>query len=431
MTKFLSKINLLSLRLKHIQNKLDYNEKPISFKTKTTRLSFNLNSQLGKIEALRNKNSAEVLGKYQYLSQGDDGFVLRFIPEIPDEDSHVIKIFKPPKTTGDQLNLTLQELQNISLDQANREFSGLSLMMGHPNVPLLLSSEVDVCDLSIDEVEYPQAYAIKLSYIPNLRPCGPRALSDAFGAIMTDEGFIIDYEHRNRLAKYLWGQAASLSKALKELGIYHRDVDTVNLKIQTPDLRLILMDFARAALPVKDNLPFTEDPDMLCDENLFLDRAKTKAGLDNSNEEIISKQIQLFNLQKQRLLNINQELVIYEPELKIDQSNQKAQDFELLYYWITYAIERHNEHFVYRHEKKYTQNVMIPQVKEMFLHDFESLIQWAVCPENDLIQFKKVFTLSEQKSEEYINIFVKCLKKIPIIHSDEFSEYNAKQKHLT
>lgn len=426
MTDFSIMINHLLLRLKYIKIKLYCDEKTTFSQTQTQKISFSLNSQLGRIEALRNKNSAEVLGKYQYLSQGDDGFVLRYIPEMPDEESHVIKVFKPPQTTEDTENLPVKELQHISLDQAKREFSGLSLMKGHPNVPLLLSSEVDVCDLFIDEVEYPQAYAIKLSYISNLRPCGPRALTEAFGAIITDEGFKIDYGHRNKLAKYLWGQAASLSKALKELSIYHRDVDNVNLKIQTPDLRLILMDFARAAIPVKENLPFTEDPDMLCDENLFLDRARTIVGFHDTNEDIINKQIQLFHLQKKRLLNINEQSVLNEPELKIDQSNQRVQDFELLYYWITYAIHRHNDHFLYRHEMKYTEDVMIPQVKEMFLYDFEKLIQWAVCPEDDLIQFKKVFTLSEQKSEEYVQIFVKCLKQIPIVHSNDFLEYYAK-----
>ncbi len=41
-----------------------------------------------------------------------------------------------------------------------------------------------------------------------------------------DNKYYVDYNARNHLVQYVWGQAASLTCALSERGIYHRDVDT-------------------------------------------------------------------------------------------------------------------------------------------------------------------------------------------------------------
>jgi len=421
MADFLVKLHSLSNRYKGLKRKF--------LLQNTTKVCFHLNTQLGKIQAVGRQTDAENKGKYQYLSQGDDGFVLRYIPELPDEDAHVLKIFKSPPINELDFTPTQEELLVIPLDQAKREFSGLSLLMGHPNVPLLLSHEIDICDLVMDGIEYCQAYALKLSYISNLKPCGSQVFSDVFGVVETDEGLQIDYEHRNKLIKYLWGQAALLTTALKEAGIYHRDVDSVNLKIQTPDLRLCLMDFARASIPLKTNLPFTDDPDMLCDETLFLDRAKASLKSNSTNQSKIQEKLQLFKLQKNRLININQELLCDDPTLKIDDSTHMLQDMELLFYFITRAIKNHNENSIYKHEQKFTLNVMIPHVKELFLNDIQSVVQWASCPENDLIKFKRVFTILNQKStQKDIQLFVKSLNTISYVHSEEYLSYNTSKK---
>lgn len=183
---------------------------------------------------------------FREVSSGEDGEVIMAVPQTAKSRTYVIKVFKCPTVDAkDQ-----PEMDSIVLDQARREVTCLTLLKGHPNVPRLISKEVDTCTLLKDGVPHPKSVLIRQEYIKNLRDITNEKL-EVLGLNQdpVDKMYYVDYNDRNRLVQYVWGQAASLTCALSERGIYHRDVDDCNFMIQMPELRLVLLDFMRAEVP--------------------------------------------------------------------------------------------------------------------------------------------------------------------------------------
>jgi hypothetical protein len=76
----------------------------------------------------------------------------------------------------------------------------------------------------------------------------------------------IDLVSHSCLVKYINYQMVDVLLYLEKLNIRHRDLESVNVKVQMPAMRLVVFDFARADLPDVDGLEPTQCPNKIIAE---------------------------------------------------------------------------------------------------------------------------------------------------------------------
>lgn len=186
--------------------------------------------------------------QYKKIDQGDDGYIILALDDSDSTKKYIMKIFRTKEVSKEDQ----PAMDALVADQAKRELTALTLLKGHPNVAKLISTEIDTCGLHMDGLEYPGSLMIRQEYIPDLVKISSfdwSVLSIVREGCGKDSSFHIDFKARNRLIRYVLGQIASVVKALKENGIYHRDCNFFNVMIQKSRLHFYLLDFARADLP--------------------------------------------------------------------------------------------------------------------------------------------------------------------------------------
>lgn len=187
------------------------------------------------------------------IGNGDDGLVFKVFNSEREDTPIAIKTIR-------KLNRN-PFLDAIARDQAYREFKALKLIKNHPNFLKLYSDELDDC--CVDDKPPYDAWAIRMSYEPNLwniveisRFCGLQALT-------------IDLHSHSILVKYINYQMFDVLLHLEKLNIRHRDLDSVNVKVQMPAMRLLVFDFARADLPNENGLEPTQCPNDIIAEAYY------------------------------------------------------------------------------------------------------------------------------------------------------------------
>jgi len=286
------------------------------------RILQNLQYRLANLELNPNHLSLD-LGKitiegitYKKIRSGDDGIIIlvKHPPDAPQEPkTYIIKAFthKPTKNEKTRMGLDL-----ITADQAMREWKSLTLLKGHPNVPQIISTELDTCALEVDNVVFPKAYLIREEYIENIYSITSYYINYlGISSNEDDTKFFIDYNLRTTLAKYLWGQVASLTKALRDHRIYHRDVDSCNFMIQMPSLRLFLLDFAKADIPGMQSpqsiMNFEDDEE---DSSVSLRRRTQYKNVNNNGKS--------------------------DTRYKIDHTTTDVLDYEMMCRWVSIAVSK-------------------------------------------------------------------------------------------
>lgn len=398
----------LGTKIKHLKKRINFVKLNMTKKT-----VIYLGGNLGSIEI-------EEGSRNQLLSQGDDGFVVKST-QNDEPKTYIIKVYKA-KLREKEYNKSQEvqdELKKIVQDQALREFTCLKLLQGHPNIFPLLSSEIDSCRIKLeDESEYmPETSALRLSYIPRLQQFVTwfpdffqNKWAQYLGVILQDEALIIDFEHRNNLARYLFGQAASLAHALKEHNIYHRDIDSCNISIQMPQLRLYLMDFARA------KLPGMEDPDTMHGSSEELQRKSKKIKKSYNDEGIFSLDYELSLMKRQRYLNYNN-THNFKREDRLFPSQTDVEDRELLFHYIKLVVYDYAAVKVYLSEQDNLKKTIIDYAKSKFITNLADLLPWSKPPEEDLKKFAIVLLHFDDNPDEKW-----YLKSYPITHSSGFTE---------
>jgi serine/threonine protein kinase len=201
--------------------------------------------------------------EYSLVGDGDDGVIIKANREKhPDGELVIYKIFKCVQ--GDD---EFSKAKNqVVRDQALREFNALTLLRHHPNFLNLYSSELDTCELTDLDEHHPKCYAIQLNYISNLT-----LMENSFELLgikydAATRVVSMNYDHRNKLVKYVLTQTFAMISYLKKLGIKHRDLDNCNFMMKLPELKPYIFDFSRASLPHYPGLEDTIDPQILHDQ---------------------------------------------------------------------------------------------------------------------------------------------------------------------
>ena len=345
----------------------------------------------------------------RYLSEGDDGHVVVCRQEEEPRE-YAIKVYRTKLEAPE----VLEEMQRVTKDQATREFTALTLLAGHPNVFALVSTEVDECRLRMNpSKEYmPWTSAVRLEYVHGLWEVEANEIGKFFGVVKGAEGgFMVDYGHRDRLARYLFGQAASLACALKEKGIYHRDVEACNVRIQLPQLRIFLMDFARA------RVPGMRDPEEILDDDSVVERVVKK-------RKTVSGPVPLYieNLKREverRYNNFNEDHNTDHYRLYKHTEVPEVGDHEMLYYLIHQMLLRNARGYWYQSELQYFKGNVLGFAREKFVSDLKALLPWAEVPEDDVRIYRDMY---EQSSDVFI-----VWGRSPEIHSEGFEEFKAAQ----
>ena len=182
---------------------------------------------------------------YDQIGMGDDGVIMHKKGEPT-----VFKVF---------LRADSYVLNQIREDQAKREFQSLTLIGEHPNFLTLISPEVDNCNVKLKKKTYNSCWVIQLEYVECMRDI--EEVLPYIGYSVDDQTPCMNFDHRNHLLKHITAQFFAILKRLKETGIKHRDLDTVNIKIQLPAFTIRVFDFARAYVPGMT------DPDTITSQN--------------------------------------------------------------------------------------------------------------------------------------------------------------------
>jgi serine/threonine protein kinase len=407
------------------------------------RLGAVLRSDMGDI--MVGKAGTELISK-----SSDDGYVVKIKNADPARD-YVIKVYKQPIKTSaavpvdkdprdfdvkvhatgraEEYVVTVKKLPvaaSVSLDdkyvavardQVLREFKALTLLKGHPNVPGLLSSEVDTCTLHVKSDEILKSFLIKMEYLPNLKDFYSTDLKN-FEKILGDDGSVtIDFVHMHILVDYVYGQAASLVTTLNEKGIQHRDIDVNNFLIQPDTLRIILMDFARAKLPYVDGMPDSQDPDVIakhCEDVM-------------SNVSSTEEELEFAKYKHRRYKNYNKEATFGDMEKR-----DVVSDSIMFWYFISKAMDHLctecRSRFYDSQVEVAILKLKILKLKDLFDTDVKSIVHLATPPTENLKLYYKVHTSGKTqvgKQKLILN------KPINIVYSPTYEDTAKKIKNGT
>ncbi len=120
-------------------------------------------------------------------------------------EEYVVTVKKQPVSPD---MLVQQKYVAVAKDQVMREFKAYSMLKKHPNVPRLLSTELDTCSLHLKSDEILKSFLIKLEYLPNLKDFNTTDLKHLEKIVGADNNITIDFLHMHRLVDYVYGQAA-------------------------------------------------------------------------------------------------------------------------------------------------------------------------------------------------------------------------------
>ena len=210
---------------------------------------------------------------FKTLATGDDGITI--LKKLVDGHQTVIKCFvdRGMKTHTDDSEIKF--IKEIAKDQAMRELKAISLVGGHENffstatTPAKL--EVITLRTRFDSV-YENIPSIALNYVENLISIdnataffgfseGVENGSHTLPLVEINYKNTMNFEHRNILFKYVSNQLFSATDYMHSRGITHRDLDSVNVQVVYPSIRVKIMDFAKAGIPDIDGYPHSENPD--------------------------------------------------------------------------------------------------------------------------------------------------------------------------
>jgi hypothetical protein len=261
---------------------------------------------------------------YSIVGDGDDGVVIKANKETcPDGEVFVYKIFKCVQV-DDEYSRARNE---VVREQALREFNALKMIKDHPNFLRLYSSELDTCELTDLHAHFKECYAIQLNYLSNLTYM--KRSFDLLG-IQYDAATkvaVMNYDHRNKLVKFVLVQTFSMLSHLEKLGINHRDLDSCNFMMKLPELKPYIFDFSRASLPHYMGLEDTADLDVKYDqikkELEILKRSKR-------NKTIVSK----MDILQYKLLQ-------YASPVQEFSDFCRVTDKFMCKFWIDRALQRH------------------------------------------------------------------------------------------
>jgi serine/threonine protein kinase len=346
-------------------------------------------------------------------NNSDDGFIVK-MHSTDHSEAYVIKVYKQPENVNGPLR---EKYVAVAKDQVAREFKSLSLLKGHPNVPRLLSDEIDTGTLHIDDGKKLKSFILKTEYLPNLKNFYSSPFSRLEMMLDSDGSVFVDFAHMRRLVDYVFGQAASLMHFLQRYGIEHRDVDVENFLIQTNSLRIVLMDFARAKIPHVDGLPDTEDPDEIvkrCDSIMSSSRS--------SDEEY-----DLANYTKKRYKNENNNIA------REVQGGGVMRDTILAYYWISHSITRYcTIELRSKYEEEEAEiaalRLITKQFKDVFENDLRPILHYAVPPTEDLAKYLKVYEMGSTKDG---NTKLRRSRPTRVVHSADYEEIKEKIRRGT
>jgi len=262
--------------------------------------------------------------EYSLVGSGDDGMIIKANREKhPDGELIVYKIFICVQGDDD-----FSKAKNeVVRDQALREFNALTLLRHHPNFLNLYSSELDTCELTDLGEHHPKCYAIQLNYLSNLTRMEKSFELLGIKYDAATQVVSMNYDHRNKLVKYVLTQTFAMISYLKKLGINHRDLDSCNFMMKLPELKPYIFDFSRASLPHCPGLEDTIDPNILSDQ---LEDEYNEIRLLKRNQETMS-QIKVNRYKRRQ----------YESPVKGYSGNRPNSDRFMCKYWIDKALQRH------------------------------------------------------------------------------------------
>ena len=205
--------------------------------------------------------------------EGDDGLVVR----LKDESNGDVafKIFNT--SSGNK------SIDDMRKDQAYREFKALKLITNspphepHPNFLTLFSENLEMCNLDLGRYyQWKNCLGIRVNYIPDLKYLDEVLpfmgvsfdVNDSKKPIEPIEPIVFNFEHRNQILIYMVRQMFLVLLELNRLNIRHRDLDTVNIKIQFPEFKLCVFDFARADLPNSAGFENCKRPESIIEETI-------------------------------------------------------------------------------------------------------------------------------------------------------------------
>jgi serine/threonine protein kinase len=385
-----------------------------------------LDSLRSRLEILENDNRPMILsgdiGRFvigdgtNTLIRGnsDDGFLLKVL-ETPGQGEYVVKVFKrnqyltesspepaarvsdtgasDPVAEGQDAKDTKKSLKEesdaIVRDQAVREIKALTLLKGHPNIPTVLSTELDTCVLRRRNGQELHSWAIRMEYVPGLSDIRVSTLR-FLGYVIDDAGHgHIDFGLRNRLALYLFGQVASITDALRRHGIEHRDIDGGNFKIQVPTLRLYLYDFARANVPHVDGMDETRNPDDILAEAIRVVKRSPTQDLERNRWLRDHKAEKYRNFTK------------YSPPRQLLDRDEISDGIKMFYMVVTglhHNVERMNRHIEGYYVETFLLQQLINDVRVKFDQNLTSLLRYQTAIPWDLEQFAKTYKVSQSDS---------------------------------
>jgi hypothetical protein len=329
-------------------------------------------------------------------SESDDGFLVKMHGTDSGTGEHVLKIYKQGQAPDEFYQ---EKYKAVAKDQVTREFKALTLLKGHPNVPFLISTEVDTCTLHMDQKEPLKSWLIDMEYIPDMSHINEFSLGYPERVVEDDGSISVDFTLMHRLVDYIYGQAASLAHAMRVNGIEHRDIDWGNFMIQPHTLRLCLIDFARAKLP---GLP---------DPTEIVRRCEAVLDLAESTKEDRA----LAEYKKKRYMTNNMNGVF---ELR---DRAEVSEALLLFYWITQAFLR----FCKLRKDYLLDNeglgllMKLNKLRVIFDTDVRPLLHFARPIVEDLAVFKKSHDLSRTRQGR---VKLSTSKWNSVVHSAENEE---------
>jgi len=314
--------------------------------------------------------------KYTQIKDGDDGDIIQAIsPDDSKQNPYILKVYKYP-FVNDEDRPTMDA---IVKDQAQRELTALMLLKGHPNVATLLSTEVDTCVLHRNGVDYPGSVLIRQEYIQNavsIDEVNFKIMGLVAESAKPDTHYHVDFNVRLRLMGYILGQIASVTKALRDHGIYHRDLDSCNVVMLVPELRLYLLDFARADMPNMENI---ED---------ILKRPSSEA----------------MTIEKRaRYRNMNNLIKgVYNPQSQAE----NVQDWVILHALVKDKFESSCNTFLFESYEDETSAVceLLDEAEQSLGTDCESLLPLADPPIKELEQHKHIHQKSRQSQYFFLDL---------------------------
>lgn len=334
--------------------------------------------------------------QFKKIKKGDDGIIILVTPPQDPPDTGIKYVIKAILSFRHDNPETQAGLDTIAVDQAKREFQALTLLKGHPNVPQILSTELDTCNLTTETNSYVNVHLIRQEFLENISDISLRGFP-VMGLSSDDDckSFFIDFDMRLRLLQYLYGQVASLTKALRDHKIYHRDVDSCNFMIQMPSMRLFLFDFARANMPGLENA----------------DELQSKV-LKNDSQRVLMTR-------KRQYVNLNNTFTGCK-KLKIDFSTEDVLDYELMCHWISASIQNHVDStlFQYAHDENITLLTEEFEMKLKMKDNCQELIVYAEPPTTALTIHEKMWNLYEKDKFFWVDKLRRSTKKHKSTHND-------------